>query len=232
MSLVLTVSSPTLQVIRATDLAVVHLTALASDSSTLSRRWVSLTYDWGDGSIPVETHNVASSSGVGVSEEHHYSPGTYTLVIEAFNYQYPVPEKKALSIGVFVTSSDVVQDAILYGPILPLDNAHPNKEEWALDRGEDLKVLVSSVKMLCLTARGERLMRPEYGTSLRRSLFEFNDAALTDAITTDITLSLATHEPRVALRSVAVTKGDRDVKLDLLCESVLTGRTFPVNLQF
>lgn len=238
MSLILTLISPARQIITAVELTVVQLSVSVLDNDAISRKWVRLSVDWGDGSAVVQRSNTANASGLTFTEEHRYLPGTYTIAISASNFKYPAPEEQALSIGVFVSSSTGVTDPTLFGPILPLDEGHPNKEEWALDRGEDLKVLVSSVKMLCLTARGERLMRPTYGTGLRAALFNNigtasdSDSDLVDQLSADVTQALATHEPRVSLRGLTVRREGRSVYMDLTCSSVLTSRVFPVNLEF
>ena len=61
-----------------------------------------------------------------------------------------------------------------------------------------------SIRILLLTAQGERLRRPDYGAGLERFLFEPNNPLTWRAIEETIRRQLARWEPRVQVQSVRV----------------------------
>lgn len=65
-----------------------------------------------------------------------------------------------------------------------------------------------SIQLILETEPGERLMRPSFGCGLRRYLMSPNTLATRALIQNDVTRALTLLEPRIALRSVAVTPGE------------------------
>lgn len=61
---------------------------------------------------------------------------------------------------------------------------------------------------LILTNPGERVMMPNYGTPLRRLLFEQNSVPLIDQAKKMILDSIRTWEPRIVVRSLVITDSD------------------------
>lgn len=61
-----------------------------------------------------------------------------------------------------------------------------------------------SVKIILLTEPGERLLHPEFGTRMRRFLFENMDGQTEEMIKREIRLSLLRFEKRITDISVAV----------------------------
>ncbi len=61
-----------------------------------------------------------------------------------------------------------------------------------------------SIRILLLTAQGERLRRPDYGAGLERFLFEPNNPGTWRAIEETIRRQLARWEPRVNVESITV----------------------------
>ena len=55
-----------------------------------------------------------------------------------------------------------------------------------------------------MTAPGERVMRPTWGTSLRISVFEPNDPQLRQRLEREITEAIRTYEPRVIVKELIV----------------------------
>lgn len=71
--------------------------------------------------------------------------------------------------------------------------------------GPDL--LVASIKQILLTEQGERVMRPDFGTRLRRKLFEGITPNLVAQIQKEIVEALARWEPRVEVNRIDVFQG-------------------------
>jgi phage baseplate assembly protein W len=64
--------------------------------------------------------------------------------------------------------------------------------------------IASSLHILLTTARGERIMAPEYGCNLDELVFENLDTRLRTLMTDKITSAILYHEPRIDLQHVSV----------------------------
>ncbi|MFG6428541.1 GPW/gp25 family protein [Roseateles sp. LYH14W] len=67
-----------------------------------------------------------------------------------------------------------------------------------------------SIRILLLTAQGERLRRPDYGAGLERFLFEPNVTTTWRAIEEVIRRQLAKWEPRVQVEAIKVNADPND----------------------
>jgi uncharacterized protein len=65
-----------------------------------------------------------------------------------------------------------------------------------------------AIEIILDTEPGERVMRPTFGSGLRRFLMKPNTVATRALIQHDVELALATWEPRVQVTGVQVTPGD------------------------
>lgn len=63
----------------------------------------------------------------------------------------------------------------------------------------------SDLLVLLLTEPGERVMLPEFGTPLKKFLFEPNTASLVDSVKDTIASSIKMWEPRIAVSQIEVT---------------------------
>ena len=68
-----------------------------------------------------------------------------------------------------------------------------------------LNQIKSDMLCLLLTAPGERVMLPDFGTPLKRLIFEQNDAATAESARQMIIDSIRKWEPRVAITDVEVS---------------------------
>jgi hypothetical protein len=71
-----------------------------------------------------------------------------------------------------------------------------------LTSNENLGSLRDCVIQLIMTRRGARVMRPDYGTDIRESVFEPMDSRLMDTLRHQITSTIAKYEPRVIIKSL------------------------------
>ena len=67
-----------------------------------------------------------------------------------------------------------------------------------------------AIQIILLTARGERVMLPEFGAGLRDYVFEPNIAPVRARIAETVRRSLVDWEPRINLENVEVTAGDEN----------------------
>lgn len=65
----------------------------------------------------------------------------------------------------------------------------------------------SDLLALLLTEPGERVMLPEFGTSLKKFIFEPNDSGLLEQVRNEIARAISIWEPRIAVQNIEVTNG-------------------------
>ncbi len=75
-----------------------------------------------------------------------------------------------------------------------------------LSRQEDVRLIKNDILQLILTVPGERVMRPEFGTLARVTLFENDSDDTAIAMQADIRDKIDRFEPRVIVDSVEVTR--------------------------
>ena len=73
----------------------------------------------------------------------------------------------------------------------------------AMLAGED--DIESSIKMILLTAKGERVMRPEFGSSLNDYMFSPNSKSPHALVAHEIRNALEMWEPRVDMNDILVS---------------------------
>jgi len=81
-------------------------------------------------------------------------------------------------------------------------------------RTEGTETLMSGLKQLILTNRGERVMMPDFGTNLRRSVFEPFTEVLKQELTEEITNAITKYEPRVVIKNLSVGDGSEGNALE------------------
>lgn len=84
----------------------------------------------------------------------------------------------------------------------------------------DDELIKQEIIQLILTAKGERVMRPEVGSSINNFVFETNDDLLETNIRTVVTNTLATFEPRIIVKNVEVERASSGP--DLLDQVLIT----------
>jgi phage baseplate assembly protein W len=77
----------------------------------------------------------------------------------------------------------------------------------------DDQVVYDSIVQIVMTGRGERVMRPDFGCSGPRFVFENNNSILAETIRADLRTALAKYEPRAIVQSIDVDKGDDDTSV-------------------
>ncbi len=79
----------------------------------------------------------------------------------------------------------------------------------------DNDLIKQSLIQIVLTQKGERIMRPDFGSKAMSYVFENNNDMLAEIIRTDIATAIAKYEPRVILKRVAVTREEETVVVDI-----------------
>lgn len=114
-----------------------------------------------------------------------------------------------------------------YGYNPPFFGGHQN----VLSKQTGDRLIKNDLVQLILTSRGERVMRPFWGTVVRGSLFETMTESLLSTIEQNITDTIRTYEPRIKATAQA-TQGDNNT-LNIKIVGVYTdqpNRTFEMEL--
>ena len=93
-----------------------------------------------------------------------------------------------------------------------------------------------AIQIVLQTARGERVMLPQFGAGLRRFVFEPNSPETRHALEGEVRDALTDWEPRIDVKRVVVSSGDRPnlllVQIDYVVRATNTfyNRVFPFYL--
>ena len=79
----------------------------------------------------------------------------------------------------------------------------------------DERLIKNDILQLLLTSPGERVMRPDFGTVVRKAPFEQGDSRLMNAIKDSIMEALSIYEPRVEINDIQLTMEPDRNKLDI-----------------
>ncbi len=79
--------------------------------------------------------------------------------------------------------------------------------------------------------KGEKLMRPNFGTIIWNTLYEPFTEDLKSVITQDIQ-SIAAYDPRVSFDNIIITEYDQGILIELQLRYVLTNQTNTMLLRF
>lgn len=213
--------------------AVYRLRAQIVESGPYPIQNLAGTIYWNDGGSPT----VLTGAGtVTVDVSRSLVPGEYIVGLVGHNYAVGLQAQARVNFGVKVlpTVETTTGRPVVYGPILPRDQGYPAPKDWNMDVAANIFILESSAKMLLNTAKGERVMEPEYGTNLRRLLFETSTAAIETAAQQEITEALALWEPRLALQFLQVERPPNTRQAVVTCTllSRVTGEGFGLTLYF
>ena len=86
-----------------------------------------------------------------------------------------------------------------------------NFYEFQKNMNEDEKLIKNDILQLLLTSPGERVMRPDFGTEVRRFVFEGITQDSIDGLKESILNAIATFEPRLTATTVEIqTKLDEN----------------------
>lgn len=80
----------------------------------------------------------------------------------------------------------------------------------------DDDLIKQSLFQIIMTAKGERAMRPEFGSNATSFIFENNDLVLQETIRAETMSAISKFEGRVIVRSVDVLQEDSFVTITIL----------------
>lgn len=194
-----------------------------------------ITVDWGDGGF--DTSNIVLNPYGPVALLHSYRPGIYQVKITAINFRSPDPDTSIVQQKIIVIPAGrTTPDAppVVFGPILPSSQGFPSSSEWNFNSGKDGTILESSLTMLLLTRRGERIFDSNYGTNLSQLIFSLSRDDLPGVIKEEISRAVAAYEPRVELIGTNAKRDNlgRQISIQAEFRSKISGNPLVLNLGF
>jgi phage baseplate assembly protein W len=79
-------------------------------------------------------------------------------------------------------------------------------KDGTLERAEYEESIRQSIRIILETARGERVMRPDFGCGIHERVFAVNDANTRGVVADDVRNALLWWEPRIDVLDVTVTE--------------------------
>ena len=106
---------------------------------------------------------------------------------------------------------------------------HPNTGQ--ISRKVNVDAVKLALRNLILTNKYERLRNPEFGTNIRRFLFETYDGFIEEELKSEITRAVETFEPRVKLIEVDVQTQPDDNSIFINIEFAIVSSQNTDNLE-
>ncbi len=102
---------------------------------------------------------------------------------------------------------------------------HPITDDLVVSK--DASAIKQAIVNLLLTNKGERVFNPDYGSDIRRYLFEPLDYATAGQITSNIKYTVEKWEPRISVTSLKATPNFDDNGFDVHMNYVIRGLDNP-----
>lgn len=99
-------------------------------------------------------------------------------------------------------------------------------------RATDNELIRQSLVQIVSTTKGERVMRPDFGTNIINYIFDNNDDLLAELIRSDVFSAVGRYESRVILTDVQVVRSDETVDVTLQYVVTFTGAADSVGVSY
>jgi phage baseplate assembly protein W len=107
---------------------------------------------------------------------------------------------------------------------------HPVRKDINKNVGEI--AIINSIKNLVLTNHYEKPFNPNFGSNLRRLLFENADGITASLLEREISQVILNYEPRARVRRVNVSPNTEETGFNVELEFFIINRTEPVVINF
>lgn len=108
-----------------------------------------------------------------------------------------------------------------------------DEKEGTVRLSEYERDVQESIWIILSTARGERVMRPDFGCGIQDLVFEVINITTLTGIETSVNEALATFEPRIDVTKVsAISNGGLDGQLRISIDYVIRGTNNQLNLVY
>ena len=102
---------------------------------------------------------------------------------------------------------------------------HPVTNDVVVSK--DASAIKQAIVNLLLTNKGERLMNPNYGSDIRKYLFEPIDYGTSQQIVGGIQTAIEKYEPRIGIRALSAKPNRDDNGYDVEMTYVIRGTDLP-----
>jgi len=107
---------------------------------------------------------------------------------------------------------------------------HPLKKD--LNKHLDATAVINAIKNLVLTSHYEKPFNPDYGSNVRKLLFENLDIITASAIEREIKQTIESFEPRVRIIGLTVIPDVENNGFSVRMEFSIVNQTNPVSISF
>ncbi len=94
----------------------------------------------------------------------------------------------------------------------------------------DEELVAQSIQQIVLTAPGERVMRPDFGSNAYAFVFENNDEILEELIRSEVVGAIGKYEPRATVQNVITERDGSQIIVTIQFVVNLTGRVATVSV--
>lgn len=107
---------------------------------------------------------------------------------------------------------------------------HPLKKD--INKHLDSTAVINAIKNLVLTSHYEKPFNPDYGSNVRKLLFETLDIITASAIEREIQQTIESFEPRVRIIGITVIPDEENNGFSVRMEFSIVNQTNPVSISF
>lgn len=107
---------------------------------------------------------------------------------------------------------------------------HPLRKD--INKHLDEIAVINAIKNLVLTSHYEKPFNPDYGSNVRKLLFETLDIITASAIEREIQQTIENYEPRVEILSLSVIPDDEQNAFSVRMQFLIVNQTNPVSVSF
>lgn len=109
-------------------------------------------------------------------------------------------------------------------------NIHPVKKD--INKLINEYAIINAVKNIILTNHYEKPFNPDYGSNVRKLLFEHFDIVVSSALENEIRQCLTNFEPRINVLSVVVKENIDDNAFDVTLTFSIINYSEPITINF
>lgn len=109
-------------------------------------------------------------------------------------------------------------------------NVHPVRKD--VSKHLDEQAVINSIKNIVLTNHYEKLFNPDFGSNIRRMLFENMDSLSAVNLEREIMQTITNYEPRVNVTKVTAIPDYENNGYSIKMEFTVINLTNPVTIQF
>lgn len=107
---------------------------------------------------------------------------------------------------------------------------HPVRKD--INKTKNEMAIINSIKNIVLTNHYEKPFNPDFGSNVRKLLFENLDIITASAIEREITQTITNFEPRVKVVGVTATPSLDNNAFDVQMQFYILNQTSPISISF